>query len=135
MTKIQENTLKVDYSRENQVIVLHKKLAPAERITLDIDYHGKIDDAICYLDFPEEEISNETRIRQNKIFRFGKEYSFLTENYTLLHPECIWYPVCVPPANIAFPYAHETNFTHFTLNVDHKKEGEVLSQGISKTTE
>lgn len=135
VTKIQENTLKVDYSRENQVIVLHKKLALAERITLDIDYHGKIDDAICYLDFPEEEISNETRIRQNKIFRFGKEYSFLTENYTLLHPECIWYPVCVPPANIAFPYAHETNFTHFTLNVDHKKEGEVLSQGISKTTD
>ena len=135
VTRILDKSQGLDYSRENQVIVLHRKLAPAEKITLNIDYHGKIDDAICYLDFPTNEISNETRIKQNNIFRFGQQYTFLTENYTLLHPECVWYPVCVPPVNIVFPYARETNFTHFTLKVETSKEKEVLSQGISKITD
>lgn len=135
VTSIQHENQILKYTRENQIILVHKKLIPEEKLILHMEYQGQIDDALCYLEIPDQDIRQEKRIKRNQIFQFGKQYTFLDENYTLLLPECIWYPVCVPPVNISFPYAQETNFTQFSLEVYKNSDAEVISQGMSEASE
>lgn len=79
--------------------MLERQLLPGDTISLHLSYKGKIDEAICYLDVPFEERHNVGRYDPGKrrgLFNFGTRFAYLGENYTLLHPEILWYPVAVP---------------------------------------
>lgn len=103
------------FHRENQVIVVQKELQPGENITLRIEYDGKIDERICYLDISDKEYDHAYWL--DKKWRFGKRSAFVENGYTLLLPECLWYPVAVPPVNLKSLYATEKNFTTYDLRV------------------
>ena len=126
--KITKDNKVVDFFRENQVIVILETVKVGGVLELKIEYSGKIDESICYLELPDEEVSSTWHIG-SELFRSGKRYAFLEKDYTLLTPECIWYPVSVPPVNLSNVYAVEKDFTRYGLQVIGEKGRTVLSQG------
>ena len=87
----------VPYERDAQVIIVEHKLRPYESLELDIAYNGSIDENICYLDITDEEYYDTQT--GSSILRFGKRYAFVQDQFTLLTPECLWYPSTFPPVN------------------------------------
>ena len=118
----------VPYKRDLQVIVMEQTLRPYESIELDIAYSGSIDGNICYLDITDEEYYD-TQNGSN-IFRFGKTYAFVQDKFTLLTPECLWYPTALPPVNPETPYNIRKNFSKYTLKVVQPGNRTVISQGV-----
>ena len=123
----------ISYRRKQQVVVLERPLLPGDSIFLQLSYKGRIDEAICYLDISREDQQNagryEPRLKKG-MFNFGVHYAFVGEDYTLLHPECLWYPVAVPPINMISPYAREINFTDYSLRVKMRDGQQAISQGV-----
>lgn len=110
----------LSFKRENQVIVVSKTLLPGETCELKLGYAGGIDENICYLDVQED---------------FGERYIYLEDRFTLLIPECLWYPVTVPPVNPESSFHIETNFTNYTLKVVAPRDGMVISPGARTMVE
>lgn len=125
---ILKNGEEVDFSRENQVIVIDDTVEEKGILDLEVEYAGTIDESICYLEFPDKYVAGTWNIG-SELFRSGKRYAILQKNYTLLTPECIWYPVSVPPVNLSDLYAIEKNFTKYGLQVVGENGRTVLSQG------
>ena len=117
----------IPYKRDAQVIVAEHKLRPYESIELDIAYNGSIDENICYLDITDEEYYDTQT--GSSILRFGKRYAFVQDKFTLLTPECLWYPSTFPPVNPEAPYNIRKNFSNYTLKVIHPDNRTILSQG------
>jgi len=126
-------TLHVDgkicpFQREKQVIIIPQKIADGDTMHVDITYSGKIDGDIFYLDVPERETRDPWTWNTGLCYK-GKEYFYLEEEQIVLFPEALWYPVCAPPVNPASPYAVETHFSRYTLNVHEAGNKTVISQG------
>lgn len=86
LTEEQEGNL--PYVREEQVILLERTLQPGEEIVLHVEYEGRIDEAICFLEFTDEEF-HDTRLasffRTNHLmFRHGGNVVRVGDDYTLL---------------------------------------------------
>lgn len=117
----------ITFSRENQVIILRKGLSPNDTLSLAIDYQGNIDERVCYLDMDTDSYWNDQF--QNSPLHFGKRYAYTEDAYTLLTPECLWYPATIPSVNLVAPYAVLKNFTRFSLKVIGEQDKTVISQG------
>lgn len=120
----------VDFSRENQVVLIHRPLSEGEEVTLTLEYSGQIDEAICYTDISEEELFNNPVTEA--VYKLGTRYAWLEPGFVLLTPECLWYPVTASPAYPAAPYKVKKNFTDYTLTVRNTGDKTVLSQGRAK---
>lgn len=128
--KVQEITSKgekISFLRENQVIIINQAIKPDKETILQVKYEGYIDERICYLDIPDK-VREETRWL-DPLWRYGKRYAFLKSDYTLLTPECLWYPVVIPPVNLESNYATGKDFSTYMLQVIHPKDRTVISQG------
>ena len=110
------------------MILVDYILSALDTIDIEIIYEGDIDEAICYIDFNDNYIVD-TRGLGNEIFRPGKRFAFLEKDYTLLTPECLWYPVTIPPVNIENKFFYNKNYTKFELHVDKGKHETIISQG------
>lgn len=122
----------IPYKRRQQVIVLDCSLEAGQKLPITLCYHGKIIPEVCY---PEiEDLQEMTAIQEHYIFRQGTEYAYLTPDFTLLTPECLWYPVALPPVNIEAPYLTQQSYTHFTLTVVGEEKRTPISQGQKKVT-
>lgn len=121
----------VDFRREGQVLSIKHTLQPQDSIFIKIHYTGYIAPEVCY---PEiEDLNSLSATRSYSIFNLGKDYYYLHPDYTLLTPECLWYPTCLPPVNILFPYSTLENYTHFYLTIIGEKKRIPISQGIPQT--
>ena len=123
----------LSYTRESQAILLERALQPSEEILLHVVYEGKIDEAICFLDFTDEEF-HDTRLMSffrtyHSMFRHGRCFARVGDDYTLLFPECLWYPVAVPPVNVNAPLARQYDFTRYRLKVGDVGKRVAISQG------
>ncbi len=118
----------VAYTRDRQVVVLNYPLCAGEEVIFEMMYEGTIDEHICFLDIDEDSY-NDTRNNCFLPHRFGRKSAFCGEQYTLLTPECLWYPVAVPPLDLIAPLMYMLDFTDYTLLVENKMEKTVLSQG------
>ena len=118
------------FRRDHQVIEVDQPIQQQEELTLTINYEGKISENICYTDVLTEDYLD-TKVPQ-VFWRFGKRYAWLSNTFTLLTPECIWYPVTIAPVNPGAPYNVRKNFTDYTLTVHYEGDKTVLSQGKSK---
>ncbi len=130
--KVEKLTAKgqdIPFERDAQVVVADYKLRPYETAELQISYQGTIDENICYLDITDEEYYDTQN--GNSILRFGKNYAYVQDKFTLLTPECLWYPTTLPPVNPEAPYNIRKNFATFSLKVYNPTERVVLSQGTS----
>ncbi|WP_059025633.1 hypothetical protein [Gabonibacter massiliensis] len=125
------NSLEIDgkmvpFKREQQAIVSEKKLKPGEKVEVTIDYEGNIENDICFLDTDSEKYHSST-INNIGIYRFGYTPAFCGKEYKLLTPECIWYPVCVPPYGETG--IRDVNFSRYSLRVEHDPRLTAISQG------
>ena len=118
---------KIPHQRENHVITINRELSPGDTISLRLHYQGTIDDQICYLDADDKTYRNGQLL--NCPLYFGKRYAHASKAYTLLPPECLWYPAAVPHVNLASPYNSRKDFTRFSLDVIAPREKTVISQG------
>lgn len=102
--------------RDLQVVRIPLTLAPGDSVRLQLEYSGSIDERICYLDVPEsafDEIWTNDYLRSGA----GKRFALLDPNFTVLTPECLWYPVANPSFNPVSLHDVVPDFTRYSLRV------------------
>ena len=130
ITAIENQGTPIAFQRDKQAIIIDKTLQSKDKTELTILYKGRIDETICYTDILEKDYLDNTD--QQHTFPIGKKYAWLEEKFTLLTPECLWYPVAIPPVNPAAPYNLQKDFTHYKLIVNYDGPQTILSQGEAK---
>ncbi|WP_099290306.1 hypothetical protein [Butyricimonas sp. Marseille-P3923] len=127
--RVESGNKTVTFKREEQALVVDIPLPTGDSAVLSLDYSGKIDERVCYLDIPDKDYYNTSRF--DAAFHWGRRYAYTGEEFTLLLPECIWYPVTIPPVNLS-KAVPGVNFTRFHLRVKEAGKRTVLSQGVSR---
>lgn len=115
----------ISYSRDRQFIILNRKMMPGEQLSIEIKYRGRIDERIAYLELSEDEYFKNDRT----VFEMGYRSAFLSEEYTLLIPEVLWYPVAHPPVIPQAIGGNREELTLFKLTVNGQQDKTILSQG------
>ena len=123
------------FERHQHLIVISDNISlnPDQEATLEIDYSGKINEALCYLDVDEKTM-------QEKYGKFvvnvDKRYAFINPDYVLLTPESNWYVRAgVTYSSNDVRWAHN-QFVNYDLKVKTEPGLQALSQGkINKTAE
>lgn len=95
---------------------LGEKIKTWGKVEVTIVTKGNIENDICFLDTDSEKYHSST-INNIGIYRFGYTPAFCGKEYKLLTPECIWYPVCVPPYGETG--IRDVNFSRYSLRVEH----------------
>ena len=128
---LQINKLECDsrpllFERNGQVVIVDKLLEFGDTCNLTLVYNGKIDNAICNLDIT---VFDRNFLGMNRlgIFHFGEQPAYCFKEYKFFTPECLWYPVSVPP--VRFSVFRNINFTRYSLKVIHDERCMVISQG------
>ena len=126
VSSIAVNGEDIPFTRSEQVIIIDQSLAPGDSCTLDINYSGKVTGDICYLYVPDDLYRNPGN-HSKDIYRFGQETAFCEQDYKLFTPECLWYPVTLPPhhENGQIP----VQFSRYSLTVNHDPSLTAISQG------
>ena len=119
----------IPFQRDHQVVVIEHPLAPGDSVTLEIEYGGHIDEDIYQVNIDDEKFFAPVR-QLTGVEQYGKHSAFMSQDYTLLIPEVLWYPSAVAP--VALQPLKETDFTNYTLHVKNPDKQVVLSQGIPK---
>jgi len=118
----------MDFKRNYHTIMV----TPAQSIPtgikgeIVIKYNGNPDDQLSYLDVEKETLeANYTLAFMN----IDKRHGFVNENFVLLTPELLWYPISGVTYSPENPTFHNKQFSTYTLNVKSKEGLEVISQG------
>jgi hypothetical protein len=125
--------LKVDgkeskFLREKHLIIVSENIAlePNEFTTVEFNYKGRINEALCYLDIEEETI-------QEKYGKFvinvDKRYAFITPDYVLLTPEANWYPKSGVTYSTTDVSWFQPQFAEYNLKVNTRPDLTAVSQG------
>ncbi|MDR2131306.1 MAG: hypothetical protein LBP56_09135 [Odoribacteraceae bacterium] len=114
------------YRVKGQVITVERAMAPGERVIVEMSYEGKIDETVCYLDVEDHAYHHATQA--SLLMTPGNRYAFLEKDLTILTPECLWYPVTVPPVSLVTGLS-PLQFSSYSLKVKAGKGVVVLSQG------
>ena len=126
ISTIEINGKAVSFQRERQAVIPNKELIPGERCHVSIGYAGTVETDICFLE-QENGKYDSPDVNRVGIYHFGYTPAYCGKKYTLLTPECIWYPVCVPPYS---PFRYRgVNFTRYALTVEHASNLTAISQG------
>ncbi|MFH1891114.1 MAG: hypothetical protein ABIK83_00350 [Candidatus Zixiibacteriota bacterium] len=103
-----------------------RRLIPGANDTISITYSGSIDERICYLDLDEERIEG---IFSWFLFSVPKRYAFIENDFVLLTPETIWYPVTGLTDGLSYPKSATRDFVNFELDVRVRRDLTAISQG------
>lgn len=109
-----------DFYREGQVVVIRHALPVEDSVKLHLLYKGKIDDRVCYPDIAADKYRSWKVDPDYLPYRASRCFSYVGDEYTLLTPECLWYPVTEPPVRLC-GLPREMQFTRFSLNVREEK--------------
>jgi ABC-type transport system involved in multi-copper enzyme maturation permease subunit len=123
--------LKFERKKHIVIIDLENTLEPGHRAELELVYGGIIDQSVAYLDATEEKFRDFSTF---VVMRADQQYSFQRNDYLLLTPEVIWYPVPGVRYDPKRPAVFRQQFTRFTLDVTTSAGLEALSQG-SRTSD
>ena len=121
---------KVKTERLKHLIVLSfdETLRKDEPVNLVIEYGGRADDRICYLDItPEKLIEN---VKALNMLNVGKRYIFQEKDFTMLTPESYWYPRPGVAYSDQSPEWQMSYFTDFKVNVTPNPGLTPISQGM-----
>ena len=137
------------YNREGHVVVIKRRMECGEELPLRVEYEGIIEEAICYLELPDEEY-HDTRMgilplsadplgnmpkTRHELYSNGGRFAHVGNKYTILLPECLWYLSAVPPVNLQIPSMKDFDFTDYRLEVEGQESKTVISQGSMKKNE
>ena len=127
ITSLREGDHPLIYTRDNQTLSIQRFLHKGDSVHLQIEYEGYIDENFCNIDQPKQKI-HESPL-DYFIFRFGQKNSFISDDFLLLTPYCIWYPTSIPPVLPGVSYFSYNDFTSFHLSVLHPRQTRIISQG------
>lgn len=127
------NNQSLDFERENQIITVQEPLGAKETKEFILEYSGTICPEVCYAEV--EDLNTLTKIRKYYIFNVGNDLYYLQPDFTLLTPECLWYPDALPSVNIRSPYTTVQSYTRFQLTVTGETTRTPISQGMVFTRE
>lgn len=113
------------------MVPLPAPLAPAAKTSVQLEYAGRINEAVCYLD-----IDKETRTKKfgDFVINVDKRFAFITPGYVLLSREANWYPtpgVTFSPDKVGW---NRLYFTRFNLEVETDTALQAVSQGTITRT-
>lgn len=118
----------IDFEREKQVLILKECFLPYEVKRVQISYVGEVDESICYLDLGDKIHMNP--LDNQAIMSHGRHMAFVSDRFTWLTPECLWYPVRIPPVDPLLPNQSERDFISFRLSVICDTTLTAISQGV-----
>lgn len=127
VSSVREAGKELRMERDEQVLCVHRELNRGDSLCVTIDYEGCILPEICYLEI--RDLQSMTEFRRNYLFNQGTDYYYLNPMLTILTPECVWYPVSLPPVDTDNPLLTQLYYTDFSLRVVGELERVVLSQG------
>ncbi|MCB6973607.1 MULTISPECIES: hypothetical protein [Butyricimonas] len=127
VTHVTNDNKPISFKRDKQAIIIDIPLMPGAKTSLVLEYEGKVDDRICYLDIPDKDYYHPGYKWQAYVPE--RRFSFVSDNFTLLLPECLWYPVTQPPINIKSPYETAINLCQYNLQVLQTTTNTIVSQG------
>ena len=120
----------VNFKRIKQLIFVipDKPLTYDDSLLLQFEISGIIDPSISYIDIPEEE---KKRVRTSGPLHVNSTYAFVSDEYVLLTPESMWYPVAGVGFNNKTLKSIQSDFSTYSLDVKHAPGMTVVSQGES----
>ena len=116
----------VAFYQEFLAVQVDAPLAPEESQEWVVRYAGHIDERACYLHVPDS--LREATAWSNSFLRYGKHVAMVSDGYTFLTPECLWYPVGGAPYR-SVPVLAEREFARFRLLARHAAGMTAVSQG------
>ena len=107
----------VEFARDRQIlkIIPEEGLAPRRRFQYSIYYSGTLDESIAYLDIPDE---TRRELKRIQVAPLNKKPAIITEDFLLLTPEIIWYPVAGVGFNNHTFMPRKLDFVRFELKVN-----------------
>lgn len=96
------------------IVDLGETMPSGHRIDVIIEYEGRIDESICYLDIKDEEFFAK---KSENIFSIDKRYAIQTPKYLLFTPETYWYPIPGTSYSTISQDWQEALFCNFEMNV------------------
>ncbi|MCK5739199.1 hypothetical protein KAH55_08460, partial [bacterium] len=124
--QIKNNALK--FTREQQLVWvnLSEPLVPGAEVRLKLSYGGGIDEDYVYLDALDTEWKKPV---EAFFMRYQKKYALVENDYILLTPASIWYPIAGIPYGANYPKIGRKNFTSFSVTARVPADMTVISQG------
>ena len=97
-----------------------------QQADITFSYHGKIDEAACYLDIDDETRKEPYR---NFMYQIDKRYAFVTPDYVLLTREDNWYPIPGAGFGVKNKQWVSRQFSDYRLEVITRSGLMAISQG------
>jgi len=124
------NGSEVEYQRNVHLIEIAKPTNVTGAAVLEIDYAGEIDERICYLDLSDDDLS--LRHAPDYIISSQKRYGIIEDDYVLLTPESVWYPVSGGTFGSRLSKMPVKQFSEYSLKVEAGEGQAAISQGKSE---
>ncbi|MCR9011770.1 ABC transporter permease/M1 family aminopeptidase [Gabonibacter chumensis] len=116
----------LSFDREDQVIIVPFRMEPGRSSLVTMRYSGKLYANICYPEIGDKEFNT---MDFNNMLCLGHRFFFLTDDFSLLTPESMWYPTTIPVVNIGFPWISRRDYTSYKLKMVNPTHKTILSQG------
>jgi len=128
LQKIYHHGEAISFKREHQLIWVEPTtpLAPIARDSLEIHYSGTIDENYLYLDVTEKRRQEMFLVW---LYNLQKRHAVIENDYVLLTPECLWYPVAGIPYGANYPDISKKDFIQFELTVNTTTDLTAIAQG------
>lgn len=118
----------LNFTRKSHLILFETPvpILPGEKKSLEIQYEGGINEAVCYLDIHGDRYE---KPRTTFMYNIDKRFVFLESDYVLLTKDALWYPQAWVGYNKTSPGAGNHNFIDFRLKVNTRENLTAISQG------
>ena len=120
----------VSYERLMHLIILKfdAALHADEPVRISMEYSGKADERICYLDIQADKLIENSKVLS--MLNIGKRYLFQDREFTMLTPESYWYPRPGVAYSDQSPEWQMSYFTGFNVSVTPNPGLTPISQGL-----
>ena len=126
---------RMKYERLMHLVIMSfdETLPEDEPLNLVMEYGGKADDRICYLDMSAEKLVENVKVLS--MLNVGKRYLFQDREFVMLTPESYWYPRPGVAYSDQSPEWQMSYFTDFKVNVTPNPGLIPISQGLCTANE
>jgi ABC-type transport system involved in multi-copper enzyme maturation permease subunit len=107
----------VEFVRTKQLILVlpEEGIAASEEKEFTLFYKGEPDEAVAYLDIRKKNLE---ALKYIQVATIDKKPGIVDENFLLLTPELLWYPISGVGFNLKTFLPSELDFTRFSLSVE-----------------
>ncbi len=128
INEIKVGTVPTQFEREKHLIKIkyNQGLKPEQNLKIEINYHGTINENICFLDQQPEKYEDNFAL---EIFKAQKRFAYIQEDFVCLTSESLWYPKAGVTYAPNKPAYFKEDFTQFELTVKTFPDLLAVSQG------